>query len=288
MKPYLQDYRVINPQSEAELKQALDTEENAIPLAGCTDLFVALKNNNLPPTVLINMYSCPELQGEPELNDELVLKPLTTFSDVRYNQPVVERYPLLYQAIKTLSVLALQSRATWAGNIVNASPSANGVVALLVYDARLQLSSVDGERQVDLVDFYQDYKQFDLKPNEFLRRIYLPHPGEGWREYYRDVGPREYQAISKTIMAGRIKLDPAEKIQDVRLAAGSVYPYPLRLRKTEAVLLEKKLDDSLVEQACEQLQEEIAPIDDLRSNRRYRRDVTVNMLREFLRESRPL
>ncbi len=288
MKPYLEDYAVINPDSEREVAEILADDPEVIPLAGGTDLFVSLKNGVLPPSAFLNMKSCPDFEKEPELTDsELILEPLTTISDVRYDEDA-NRFRLLYEACKNLSVISIQNLATWAGNVANASPCANGAAALMAYDATLELAGVEGTREVKLTQFYRGYKELKMEKEEYIRRIKVPRPEPGWKEYYRDVGPREYQAISKTLLAGRIQLGRGEEVNDVRLVAGSVYPHTLKLRQTEDYLRGRELTEETIDAACEKLQEEIQPVDDVRSNRQYRRRVTENMLREFLQESRPL
>lgn len=287
MEPNLDDYSVINPETEAEVAEVLDEREDVLPLAGGTDLFVSMKRGDIDSRIFLNLQSCADFEVEPELGEELTLSPLTTFKAVRDNRTVSNKYPLLQQAARNLGVLAIQNRATWAGNVVNASPCANGTAGLMAYDAQLELASVDGQRRVHLTDFYQGYKDLGMKENEYVRAIHVPGSSPGWEAYYRDVGARNQQAVSKTLLVGRLRLDTDNTVADIRLVAGSVAPRTLRLVQTEAVISDQELSPDLIDAACETLQEEIAPIDDIRSDQRYRRRVTENLLREFLEQSQP-
>ena len=283
MKPHNPDYKVINPQSPEQAAEALASEGKVLPLAGGTDLFVSIRYGNLSPCTLVNLAACDELVGPAEWEDgDLILKAMTTFKDVRYDENIEQKFPLLNKACRMLSVIPIQSRATWAGNVANASPCANGAAALMAYDAELILLGPDGERTVKIDQFFHDYKKIEMRDNEFIYKIRIPAIKPGWKNYYRDVGARAYQSISKTLLAGRIKINADQKIEDVRIACGSVAPYTLRCVDTEAALREEKLDEKAIESAVEALQGEIAPIDDIRSNQQYRRRVTENMLREFL------
>ncbi len=284
MKPNNPDFKVINPASISEIVEALDSDDKTLPLAGGTDLMVSIRYDNLSPCTLVNLGACDEICGGPEFKDDgtLSIKAMTTIRDVRYNENIQEKYPLLHKACKLLSVIPIQSRATWAGNIANASPCANGTAGLMVYDASLQLTGPDGTRKVRLDNFYQDYKKTEQNENEFISSITVPAPSPGWRGYYRDVGARKYQSISKTLLAGRIKIGKNSKIEDVRIVCGSVAPYTLRAVNTEETLRGEVLNENTIDNAAKALQDEIAPIDDIRSNRKYRRRVTENMLREFL------
>jgi xanthine dehydrogenase iron-sulfur cluster and FAD-binding subunit A len=130
----------------------------------------------------------------------------------------------------------------------------------------------------------------DLRPGELITHVMLPPrlpvgrvfgPGETWRDYYRKVGTRRAQAISKVCVAGSIRMDGAS-VADVRIALGSVAPTVVRARAAEQALRGRVLEARAVDDAVAALQREIAPIDDIRSTARYRARVAENLLREFL------
>ena len=103
--------------------------------------------------------------------------------------------------------------------------------------------------------------------------------------YYRKVGTRKAQAISKVCFAATATIN--EGVVDViRIVLGSVAPIPLRCQKTEAVLQSKTLDESAIAQARAELSREITPIDDIRSTSDYRLRVSLNLLEDFLRQLR--
>ena len=140
------------------------------------------------------------------MNHSLTLYPLTTYRDTRVTAAIRQKFPMLAQAAREVGALAIQSRGTWVGNIANASPAADGVPALMAYDAEVELSSKGGRRSVPLSRFYTGYKTMDRRPDELITAIRLPAPEAGAFEYYRKVGNRRFQAISKTLLAGRILL----------------------------------------------------------------------------------
>ena len=114
-----------------------------------------------------------------------------------------------------------------------------------------------------------------LRPDELVARIRLPRGREGWTDYYRKVGTRRAQAISKVCFAGALRREGG-RIVDVRIALGSVAPIVIRCRQTEEAI---KRDP---ESASAALTREIAPIDDIRSSSEYRMRVAVNLLQDFL------
>jgi CO/xanthine dehydrogenase FAD-binding subunit len=164
---------------------------------------------------------------------------------------------------------------------VNASPAADSLPALLAYEAELILVSVRGERRIPYVDFHTGYKQTVLAPGELIRAVCLARRFTACVSYSRKVGARNAQAISKVCVAalGRVV---SGTVEDVRIAAGSVAPTPVRLRETERAVRGKRIDDALVSQARKTAVSEIRPIDDIRSTAAYRAAVTGNLVAEFL------
>jgi CO/xanthine dehydrogenase FAD-binding subunit len=109
-----------------------------------------------------------------------------------------------------------------------------------------------------------------VRPDELIIALEIPEvPGRQW---FRKVGTRAAQAISKVVMAA-VRADPP------RMAFGSVAPTVIRTPRTEALLAR----GGSIEDAQGLLAEEISPIDDLRSTAAYRRRVSLNLLAEFWR-----
>ena len=190
---------------------------------------------------------------------------------------------MLCQAASETGGLAIQNRGTLGGNIVNASPAADSPPALLAYDAELELVSTNGTRRVAYAGFHTGYKQMTIRPDELLARIFIPRTAKGLRHYYRKVGTRKAQAISKTCFAATARLEN-EIVADVRIALGSVAPIPLRCLRTEAIVRGARAGDNVIQRAKEEFVSEITPIDDIRSTKNYRLRVSLNLLEDFLRQ----
>ncbi len=179
--------------------------------------------------------------------------------------------------------MAIQNRGTLGGNIINASPAADSPPALLVYDAEIELISQRGVRWLPYYGFQTGYKQMQMATDELLRAIRLPRRTEKWRQYYRKVGTRKAQAISKVCFAGAALVENGT-IRDMRIALGSIAPFVLRAVKTEGALRGRSVTPTMIAAAKEILAREIAPIDDIRSTAHYRLRVAQNLLEEFLLE----
>lgn len=255
------------------------------PFAGGTDLMVLLEQGKLNCRKLLDISCIPDLSGIEMSATHASLGALITYTKIQCEPLLQREFPLLCRAASETGSIANQNRGTLGGNIANASPAADSPPALLVYDAELELRSKKGARSVPYRQFHTGYKQMNLRPDEIITRIHLPRREARWRQYYRKVGTRKAQAISKVCFAGAADIRDG-RIQDIRIALGSVAPTPIRCQKTEAVL-RQSADRQRLREAQEQLAAEISPVDDFRSNAHYRTRVAQNLLDEFFTQLEP-
>jgi CO/xanthine dehydrogenase FAD-binding subunit len=230
---------------------------------------------------LVNLWNIPELRQIEVFPNNIHVGAACTYTALRNHEPLRREFPLLATAASWTGGIANQNRGTLGGNIANASPAADSLPALLVYDAELTLVSIRGERRLPYREFHKGYKQTALAPDELIRDISLPRRFSGYFVHTRKVGARNAQAISKVCLAALGKIANS-MIQDVHLALGSVAPIPLRLSETEQLLTGNKIEPSLLEAARKTTAHEIRPIDDIRSTARYRSAVAGNLVVEFL------
>jgi putative cofactor-binding repeat protein len=252
-----------------------------LPIAGGTDVMVLYSAGKLLSRNLINIWNIPELRQIDVFPDRIRIGAACTYTALREHGIVSREFPLLAAAASWTGGIANQNRGTLGGNIANASPAADSLPALLVYDAELTLISVRGERRVDYRSFHTGYKQTALAADELIRDISLQRRFSGHLSHARKVGARNAQAISKVCLAALGQIANGT-IREVRLALGSVAPVPLRLNETEHAVAGKKIDPSLLETARKVVAREIRPIDDIRSTARYRAVVAGNLVAEFL------
>jgi CO/xanthine dehydrogenase FAD-binding subunit len=283
MRAYLPDYEMIAPPTLARALQLLKNEPGVWrPFAGGTDLMVLLEAGKLAHKRYVSLSHFRELRGVAESPETITIGALTTYTDVLRSPLLCTEFPLLARAARATGGVATQNRGTLGGNIVNASPAADSPPALLVYNAELELISADGSRWVQYSKFHTGYKTTILRPEEIVARIRLPRDGRHWRQYYRKVGTRKAQAISKVCFAGAAETANG-RVAEARIALGSVAPVPVRCHRTETLLAGEQIRPALIDECRRQLAMEIVPIDDIRSSRTYRQRVAQNLLEEFLR-----
>jgi CO/xanthine dehydrogenase FAD-binding subunit len=242
------------------------------PLAGCTDVFVQLQFGTMGAQAFLDLSRLTALRRIRVQGDVLSIGALATYTDLIRSRAVRQRLPMLVAAAREVGGPQIQNRGTLGGNIANGSPAGDALPVLAAVEAVLVLLSADGERRVPFREFYTGYRSSVLRPDELIAAIEVA-PVEGV-QWFRKVGTRAAQAISKVVMA-------AVRAPKPRVALGSVAPTVVRLPRTEAVLA---AGEPLLE-AQRVLAEEIHPIDDLRSTADYRRQVAVNLLGAFWRET---
>jgi CO/xanthine dehydrogenase FAD-binding subunit len=264
---------LLEPRSLTDAVKMLRNEGPLVPMAGCTDLYVALNFGTLAPTRFLNLWSLDALRGIDARGSTLRIGALTTFTEIIRSGMIRRRLPMLAAAAREIGGVQIQNRGTIGGNVANASPAGDTLPVLLAADALVVLRSAGGTRRVPMTAFYTGYRQTVAGPDELI--VSFEIPVVKGRQWFRKVGTRAAQAIAKIVVAGVWDRQP-------RLAMGSVAPTPLRLSQTEQALGR----GSSVAEAEEILQREIAPIDDLRSTAEYRRQVAANLVRQFWDDSR--
>ena len=276
------DYQLIAPATlQAALSLLAEDPGGWLPIAGGTDLMVQYAAGKLPARKLVSIWNLPELRRIEVSPDKIRIGAGCTYTDVREHELVQREFSLLSQAAAWTGGIANQNRGTLGGNIVNASPAADSLPALLAYEAELIVVSVRGERRVPYRDFHTGYKKTNLAPNELIRTICVARRFSEHLGYTRKVGARNAQAISKVCIAGLGRY-ASGVVEDVRIALGSVAPVPLRLAETERLVTGQAIDPALLALARERAIAEIQPIDDIRSTAKYRSAVVGNLVAEFL------
>jgi CO/xanthine dehydrogenase FAD-binding subunit len=282
MRSHPADYELVAPASLQEVISLLAEQPGEwLPIAGGTDVMVQYAAGQLPRRKLVSLWNLPELRRIEVSDEEIGIGAGCTYTDLREHEVVEREFQLLASAARWTGGIANQNRGTLGGNIVNASPAADSLPALLVYEAELILVSARGERRVKYVGFHTGYKETLLAPDELIQTVCLARKFAAYVSYSRKVGARNAHAISKVCVAALGRVDSGV-VEDIRIAAGSVAPVPLRLSETERIVRGKAIDSGLVSDARKAAVGEIRPIDDIRSTAAYRAAVVGNLVTEFL------
>src|SRR6202167_3680742 len=192
------EYELVTPNSLSAALAILSGESRTwLPIAGGTDVMVQYAAGKLAARKLMSIWNLSELRQIEVLQNEICIGAGCTYTDLRRHEVVASELPLLASAASWIGGLANQNRGTIGGNIVNASPAADSLPALLAYDAELVLVSVRGERRLAYTGFHTGYKKTKLAPDELVQAVCLPRRFSGYVSHARKVGSRNAQAISK-------------------------------------------------------------------------------------------
>ena len=282
MRGDLRDYRVERPATVEEALVLLAAKDRPMPIAGGTDLYVGLNDGKPRATRYLDLSRLKSLRGIQDSPAGLRMGALTTYTDLRRSNAVKKFAPVLQAVSRDVGAVAIQNRGTIGGSLGNASPASDPAPVLMALDAWVELASREQTRSVPLSEFFTGYRKTEARPDELIAAVLVPRSSvKGWKVWYRKVGTRRAQAISKVVVAGALKLEKG-KVAGARLSFGSVAATTVRARNAEAAILGEKLDAATILRAQEALVRDFTPIDDIRSTAEYRMHVARNLLAAML------
>jgi xanthine dehydrogenase iron-sulfur cluster and FAD-binding subunit A len=262
--------RYLQPQSlEDALRLLADHAAIARVVAGGTDVIVELTRGVHPTTTLIDITALPGLRRISLATDTMCLGALTTHNDVVASPLCRERATPLAEACWEVGAPQIRTRGTVAGNLITASPANDTITPLVALDAELVLVSVRGQRRVPITDFYQGVRCTALAPDELLREIRFRAMRPTQRGQFVKLGLRRAQAIS-VIDAAMVLTFDGTRVEDARIALGSVAPTIVRASAAESFLVGQVLTPETCDRAGELAGEAASPIDDVRGSADYR------------------
>jgi CO/xanthine dehydrogenase FAD-binding subunit len=265
------------PVNVPEALDLLSKDGAAIPIAGGTDLLVHWPERvEAHDRTYVDLSRLDALKPLSWAADELVLGGLTTYWDVIRDARVRDEFPLLVDAARQVGAIQIQARGTWAGNIVNASPAADGVPVLMAYDAVVELLSQRGREEVPLDRFYSGYKEMRRRADQLVVAIRIPRRRHSY-QVFEKLGSRRAQAIAK------VGLAVTRSGAGWRVVAARVAPTIRRCPSVER-LLETGATLESPNDLLPAIARDVAPIDDIRSTASYRARAMARLLYYDLRD----
>lgn len=236
-------------------------------LAGGTDFYPALGNKPIRENIL-DINGIDTLRGVVEDETQWSIGARTTWTEIiRHSLPPA--FDALKQAGREVGSPQIQNAASIAGNFCNASPAADGVPALLVLDAEVELRSLGGVRHLPLADFILGNRRIARLPDELVCAIHVPKTSTVGVSGFVKLGARRYLVISIAMAAVRLSVED-QVIRHAAVAVGACSAVATRLPHVEQVLVGKTLADPLVDIVNSAPMPQLAPIDDVRGSAAYR------------------
>lgn len=274
MRTALTQTSLRRPRTLEDALRLLRDDAPLVPIAGCTDVLVGLNFGTVKDTRFMNLWGLEPLTRIETRDGVLSIGACATYTQIIAAPAVRERIPMLASAAREIGGPQIQNRGTLGGNIANGSPAGDTLPVLAAADATVVLQSAEHTRRVPFPEFYTGYRASVRQADELIVAVEIP--AVAGTQWFRKVGTRAAQAISKIVMA-------AVRGPEPRIALGSVAATVVRLPRTEGVLA----SGAGIDEAARVLGEEIHPIDDVRSTAAYRRQVAINLLRRFWHDTAP-
>ena len=266
--------------------------EAARVLAGGTDLIVQLRGKRFAPDCIIDIKNVPEV-------NELSYGPrrgLVIGAGVPcwriYNDPeIVARYPGLVDSAAIIGGIQIQGRATFGGNLCNASPSADTIPGLITHSAVCHIAGPDGKRQVAVEDFCTAPGRSVLVPGEILVSLQLPIAKKNTGSHYQRFIPRNEMDIAVVGVGSSVALDArSERVQSARVALAAVGPTPILATEAGESLAGQEATPEAIRAAAKLAREAASPIVDMRGTVDQRRHLvevlTVRTLEKAVQRAR--
>ena len=193
-------------------------------------------------------------------------------------------YPELAEAWTRFASVPIRNAGTLGGNIANGSPIGDSMPVLIALGASIVLRRGDAERELPLEDFYIDYQKTALGTGEFVDHIRVPRAVAGADIRAYKVSKRFDQDISAVFVCFRLVREH-DQVKDVRIGCGGMAAIPKRASKCEQALAGRPWSEATIATAQTALDEEFAPLSDMRATATYRRLALGNLLHRFYLET---
>jgi xanthine dehydrogenase FAD-binding subunit len=261
-----------------DLWQILEAEPRSTLYAGGTDLLVKMRNGLIQPLHLVSLERIDELKAVEDRKEEIFIGPSATFTEILRDSLIRKHLPLLIDGLKVLGSPPIRNMGTIGGNIVTASPAGDSLPPLYVLRAELELRSRGSFRRVPIIDFIKGPGETLLTRGEVLTGIFVRKRPDLDVHQYEKVGQRKALAIAVVSLAALLKVSDKGRVEEARLAWGSVAPTVITSAEVEAILIGNRLSRNVLEKAARRVRTIVKPIDDLRASADYRCQVAGNLL----------
>jgi xanthine dehydrogenase FAD-binding subunit len=272
-----------------ELKEALEIlsryQNELKVIAGGTDLLVQYYDRLYEVSGWLDLRLIQELKEVKIVEDKMIIGAMVTHAQLEKSEDIKKYFPVLNLAAADIGSPQIRNRGTMGGNIVNASPAGDFLPPLIAYNAQFRLLSQQGEVLVLAEEFFIGPKKTILKPDQLLTQVILPLPGENTYGSWIKIGKRRALAIATITLALIVKMAADNKtIKEVRTCLGSVAPTPIEIKEIRTKMAGKQFHQLDFDQLGQIVEDKIAPIDDIRGTREYRKDVAKEIMINALEE----
>jgi carbon-monoxide dehydrogenase medium subunit len=269
----MQTSRYEAPANVEEAVRLLAAEPDARVIAGGTDLLVQVRGGRSAPSAYVDIKRIPELSRIQIDSSGLRVGAAVPAVEIYANETIRQLWPGLAEATDLIGSTQIQGRATWSGNLCNASPAADTVPALVAVGAEVRIAGPSGERTIPVEGFTTGPGRNVLQPGEIVVEFIVPAPAPRSSDAYLRLIPRTEMDIAVVGAGVAISLAADGSVSSARVVLGAVAPTIVRVPDAEAALVGSRLEESCLEQVAAAAAAAANPIDDKRGTVAYRKQV---------------
>ena len=280
----MESFEYLAPRTLAEVFAALGNGKRSLMLAGGTDVIVQLRENRRSCDQLIDLKHIPELMAvDIRADGGLDIGAAVPLAELYGSRDIARRWPGLVDAASIIGGRAIQSRASFGGNLCNASPAADSSPSLMAHGAVLTVASANGTRTVPVEQFFAGPGRSVLQPGEILLRVSVPPQPARSAVFYHRFIPRNEMDIAVVGVGAAVQLDADRRhIVAARIALGAVAPTPLFVREAGDALIGAEVSEAALMHAAQIAQAAARPISDMRGTAEFRRHLVGVLTRRAL------
>jgi carbon-monoxide dehydrogenase medium subunit len=262
----LSKFDYVKPTSLEEALRYIKDKDGVKLLAGGTDLMISLRHNVVDVKHIIDIKDIPETKIMKHTPGEGVfIGASITVNQIAQSKIIKEKYPALVEGSDFLASYQLRNRATLVGNICNASPGADLAPSLLLYDSIVSVASPNGNREININEFFTGVKKTILQKDEIVLGVLLPEVQKKDKSTYLKQSRLKGHDLATVGVAIRVDSD-----NNIYIAMAAVAPTPIRLLKLEEAIKTKGLNSETAQWIEKEVPNYIKPISDVRSSAQYR------------------
>jgi CO/xanthine dehydrogenase FAD-binding subunit len=279
------DYKI--PDTVGEAIELLWQDEGQTKIiAGGTDLVIGLRNGNHVPHSIIDITRIEELRKIEERNGTISIGAAVTHSEIS-SSPLIKKYAkVLSDAASEIGSPQIRNLGTIGGNIINASPAADTIPPLMVLNAIGRIVSKGGEQEVPLNQLFRGAYETNLRPHELLAQVIFQKLPSDMRSSFLRLARRDAMAIARMSVAIALHMEKKKnRIEDIRIAVGSVTPTPQRFSEVETFLKGKAPDGEILQKASLMVSETMIHRSGMRPSTSYKRPVVEALFARAMREA---
>lgn len=258
-----------------------------------------MRQGLLAPACLINIQGLDALRGiemgawHPEIGTHLSIGAVTTHAEAARSRLLGEQYLALGETFRGVATPRIRNAGTVGGSLAHGDPHQDPPVTLLALDAWVALQSIRGTRAVPLTQFFRDYYETVLQPDEILTHVLVPaRPPRSGLAFIKFL-PRSQDDYATVDVAAWVRLaehsalgaQGSPAVEEARIALGSVGPVPVRALEAERLLAGHQLTDELLAEAGAEAAAACDPEDDVRGSRSYKRELVRVLVRRAVRQA---